>query len=285
MALLDDTIIELIEMKMIRPSNFAVRNRFHEMAPAIEELKASIQNHGLLQPMVRPSNQGYEIVAGHRRYQACRCLHWRYIFCKVCDLADSDAYEIQLTENIQRKSMEPLEEAEAFRKYVIEFGWGGVSQLARRIGKSEEYVSQRINMLRLPDKVKERLAEKTLSVSQALELVNLPAGSKEEITAEVLDGRIPVKKIREMKKAASGARDIALTESHARMVSRAAKKTYLHTRVQLKRIDDLLEEINRTVEDPDQKKEITDFLMSLRLKIHSMMNEIIRFQKTCGTSA
>ena len=73
-------------------------------------------------------------------------------------MSDKDAYEIQLTENMQRKAMDAIEEAEAFRRYVIDFGWGGVSELAKKIGMSEEYVSHRIQLLRLPDNLKERIA-------------------------------------------------------------------------------------------------------------------------------
>ena len=62
--------------------------------------------------------------------RACRSLRWRFISCKIRDMSDKQAYEIQLTENMQRKSMDPVEEAEAFRRYVIDLGWGGVTGLA-----------------------------------------------------------------------------------------------------------------------------------------------------------
>ena len=65
------------------------------------------------------------------------------------EMSDKDAYEIQLTENMQRKAMDPIEEAEAFRRYVIDFGWGGMSELAEKIGMSEEYVSHRIRRIKI----------------------------------------------------------------------------------------------------------------------------------------
>src|SRR5262245_30395284 len=127
MEVFDTSIVEQIEMKMIRPSNFAVRDKFQESIE-MEYLMFSIRQNGLLQPiLIRPRMTGFEIVAGHRRFHACKSLRWRFVACKIKEMSDKEAYEIMLTENIQRKSMDPVEEAEAFRKYVLEYGWGGVS--------------------------------------------------------------------------------------------------------------------------------------------------------------
>jgi len=148
MEFFDTSIVEQIEMKMIRPSQFAVRDKFQKMTNEDETLHISIREHDLLQPiLIRPISHGFEIVAGHRRFHACRSLRWRFIPCKIREMSDKQAYEIQLTENMQRKAMDPVEEAEAFRRYVMDFGWGGVSELAQKIGKSEEYVSHRIQLL------------------------------------------------------------------------------------------------------------------------------------------
>ncbi|MGZ5547406.1 MAG: ParB/RepB/Spo0J family partition protein, partial [Nitrososphaeraceae archaeon] len=157
MEFVDTSIIEQIEIKMIRPSSFAVRDKFQKYCEDDESLIISIREHGLIQPiLIRPLSHGFEIVAGHRRYQACKSLRWRFIPCKIREMTNKQAFEIQLSENIQRKSMDPIEEAEAFRRYVIDFGWGGVSDLAKKIGKSEEYVSHRIQLLKLSEEIKEK---------------------------------------------------------------------------------------------------------------------------------
>src|SRR5919206_1897699 len=175
MEFVDTSIVEQIEMKMIRPSQFAIRDRFQKMAPEDDTLICSIREHGLLQPiLIRPLVHGFEIVAGHRRFKACRSLRWRFIPCKLREMSDKQAYEIQLTENIQRKSMDPIEEAEAFRRYVIDFGWGGVSELAKKIGKSEEYVSHHMQLLKLPEEIKQKIVSNSLKVSQAIEIVQMP---------------------------------------------------------------------------------------------------------------
>ena len=133
MEQIDNSIIEPIELNMIRPSKFAVRHSPSTNDPEILLLKTSILQHGLLQPIViRPLDNGFELVAGHRRFTACKSLRWRFISCKIRDMSDKQAYEIQLTENIQRKSMDPIEEAESYQKYVNEFGWGGISELSKK---------------------------------------------------------------------------------------------------------------------------------------------------------
>src|SRR5919197_627246 len=200
MEFVDSSIVEQIEMKMIRPSQFATRDKFQRNDPDFETLVNSIREHSLLQPiLIRPLEHDFEIVAGHRRFQACRTLRWRFITAKIRELSDKQAYEIQLTENIQRKSMDPIEEAEAFRRYVIDFGWGGVSELARKIGKSEEYVSHHIQLLKLPDDIKQRVASNSLKVSQAIEIAQVPTDKQPKILSQVVNNNLTVRQIRELK--------------------------------------------------------------------------------------
>ena len=166
----DTSIVEQIEMKMVRPSQFSIRDKFNDHKE-IESLIISIKEHGLLQPiLIRPYQNSFEIVAGHRRFHACKSLRWRHMPCKIRELSDKQAFEIQITENIQRKSMSSLEEAEAFRKYVQDLGWGGVTELSRKIGKSEEYVSHRIQLLKLPQDIKEKIMLNKLSYKPSIRI-------------------------------------------------------------------------------------------------------------------
>ncbi|MCH7505198.1 ParB N-terminal domain-containing protein, partial [PVC group bacterium] len=99
MEIIDNSILEPIEIRMIRPSKFLVRYNLSINSTEIANLKSSIKEHGLLQPIViRPLDHGFEIVAGHRRFTACRSLRWRFISSKIRDLSDKQAYEIQLKE-------------------------------------------------------------------------------------------------------------------------------------------------------------------------------------------
>ena len=111
MEFIDTSIVEQIEMKMIRPSEFAVRDQFLKDGSQDETLMNSIKGMDLLPILVRPLSHGFEIVAGHRRFKTCRSLRWRFVPCKIREMTDKQAFEIQLTENIQRKSMDPVEES------------------------------------------------------------------------------------------------------------------------------------------------------------------------------
>ena len=279
MAIIDNSIVEPIEIRMIRPSKSPVRYTVSPNSPELANLKSSIKSHGLLQPIViRPLDHGFEIVAGHRRFAACRSLRWRFIPSKIRYLSDKQAYEIQLTENIQRKSMDPIEEAEAYQKYVNEYGWGGVSDLGQKIGKSEEYVSHRMQLLKLPEDVREKIVCSNLSVSQALELTNVDASLKSEFVDEIVNNKLTVKQIRVMKKKIKSESDLykQTPDKNSKSLN-LIKKTNLSLKITLSRIDDLIEDAHSI--NPKQRVEMIKFLMGLRLKTHSMIDETIHFKK------
>jgi ParB family transcriptional regulator, chromosome partitioning protein len=284
MEFVDASIVEQIEMKMIRPSQFAIRDKFQKTSPDDDALVISIREHGLLQPiLIRPIAQGFEIVAGHRRFQACRSLRWRSVPCRIREMSDKQAYELQLTENIQRKSMDPIEEAEAFRRYVIDFGWGGVSELAKKLGMSQEYVSHRIQLLKLPDDIKQKVLTQRLNVSQAIELSDIPLETQSEIIGQVINNNLTVRQIREVKSIlkqedrCNGENGSSKGISKSVRVLRVTKKTSLALKLTLARLDNLIDEIHSTIE-PEERAEIINFLMALRFKIHNMIDETIRFK-------
>jgi ParB family transcriptional regulator, chromosome partitioning protein len=145
---------------------------------SIEDLLISIKEKGLINPpIVRLRHDHYEIIAGHRRLEACKLLGWKKITCHVVDVDDKTAYEISVIENVQQKTMSPIEEAHAFKNYVETFGWGSESDLASRIGKSQEYISKRIRLLSLPASLQNAMLEGRMKVSTAEEL--LPLNDKE----------------------------------------------------------------------------------------------------------
>jgi ParB family transcriptional regulator, chromosome partitioning protein len=284
MHIFDTSIVEQIEMKMIRPSQFSIRDKFNDHQE-IESLIASIKEHGLLQAiLIRPYQNSFEIVAGHRRFHACKSLRWRHIPCKIRELSDKQAFEIQITENIQRKSMNSLEEAEAFRKYVQDLGWGGVTELSKKIGKSEEYVSHRIQLLKLPQDVKEKIMLNKLSISQALELTNLTHESIIQLSNHIIENELTIRQIREVKTVFSKEKvnqtDIKFNDiinSKNTKTLKITKKTSLALKITLARLDSIIEEVQLTFE-PEQSSDIISFLMDLRLKIHSLIDDTIRFK-------
>lgn len=289
----DGSLYEPIEMRMIRPSKFLTRPPDPKDSEELRSLKDSIRDHGLLQPIiVRPLEQGFEIVAGHRRFAACRSLRWRLIPCKILEFTDKQAYEIQLTENLQRKALDPIEEAMSYRKYVIDFGWGGVSELGRRIGRSEEYVSHRIQLLKLPADVRQKVTTRDLGISQALELTNAGlAGPKtQELAQEIVDNKMTVKQIRQIKNELKQAESFDYSglepqegreqSARGRNTSREAlivKRGVLALRVTLSRLDDLITDASRR-EEKDMV-DLLQFLMDLRKQTHDMIGEALKYKR------
>jgi ParB family chromosome partitioning protein len=168
-----------------------------------QELVLSIKNNGLLHPvLVRPRGDGqFELVAGHRRYLACKALHWRKIPCQIVDLNDKEAFEVSLIENIQRRTLNPLEEARAFKTYVSKFGWGSESELAQRVGKSSSYIAKRIKLLELPPDILVSLRDLTISPSMAEELLIVKDKDQQSKLADLIRRRhLSTKKVRELLK-------------------------------------------------------------------------------------
>jgi len=292
----DVAIEESISMRSIRPASIPVRTYKSSLeGKAIKELATSIRQHGLIQPItVRPVENGFEIVAGHRRFKACKLLRWRVIPAMVRSLSNQDAFEVQLVENIHRMTMDPIEEAEAFKKYILDYGWGGVSQLSRVISKSEQFVSSRIQLLRLPKEIIDNISQNKLKVSHAIELVNLNDDDQKFIRSVVINRNLSVQSIREIVRHVKQGEQVQeiinqetidnfnqetnVNNSNSQLTVkqiRLLKKTLLSLRISLTRIDSLIDEANRKL-DPSGRIEIISKLMQFRLKIHSMIDEDIR---------
>ena len=187
-------IIDEIDVYHIRHSP----GFLHSMPTGMTGLAYSIGEKGLLHPItVRFKEQEFEIVAGNRRFLACKALGWRKILCHIIELSDKEAFEISLIENIQRKTLSPIEEAHAFKSYVSEFGWGGVSDLSTRIGKSVAYVDKRLGLLGLPVDVIEKISHSILSTTLAEELIPIHDERKQSEAAELISKkRLSCKQLR-----------------------------------------------------------------------------------------
>jgi ParB family transcriptional regulator, chromosome partitioning protein len=139
----------------------------------------------------------------------------RNVDCIVRDLSDQTAFEISIVENVQRATLSPLEEARAFRKYVTEYGWGGVSELALRVGKSQAYVSHRILLLDLPEKIIAKLEESAINPSQAQELFWLDAPLRDEILSQIESEGLSVAEIRRVRKSLSSDNQLKMGSTSA----------------------------------------------------------------------
>ena len=154
-----------------------LRNEYNN----IGELADSIAKIGLLSPiLVRTTESNkLEIVAGNRRFKACKSLGWKKIVCHIVVLDDKSAFEASMIENIQRNTLNIIEEGLAFKKYVKEFGWGGATELARKLSKSSSYVSKRMKILELPPDVLKLLSDSEITASAGEELLSIKEKDKQ----------------------------------------------------------------------------------------------------------
>ena len=267
--------IEPIETGLIVPAANQIRADLGDLT----ELCASIKEHGLLQPiLVRPKNSKFEIVCGNRRFEACRRLMKRHIDCVVRDLSDPIAFELSIIENIQRNTISPVEEARAYRQYVVDFGWGGVTDLAKKVGKSQEYISHRMALLELPDSVLSKISRGDITPSQAQELVWIKRPeSRTAITALVEKENLSINEIRKIKKSLEVVEKHTFTEpeftkrrdpsNETTTNKKAVEDAILGLRVALVRMDSVISRI--------PSKETKSALMRERYELHGMIDRLI----------
>ena len=147
--------------------------RKHFDQAALEELASTIRDHGILTPVVvRRVADGFQIVAGERRIRAARLVGLTHVPAIVRDASDSQALQMALVENLQREDLNPLEAAEAYQRLVDEFGLTQ-EELAGRLGRDRSSVANSLRLLRLPKRIRDDVAEGTLSEGHARALLGL----------------------------------------------------------------------------------------------------------------
>ena len=171
----------------IAPNPVQPRRSFDE--EALAELSESIRCYGILNPLtVRQRAGHYELVAGERRLRAARLAGLREVPCLLLDVDLEDAGLIALVENLQRKDLDFLEEAEGLRQLIDRFGLSQ-EEAARRIGKSQSAVANKLRLLRLPADVLEALRENGLSERHGRALLRLPDAESQRAALEVILAR------------------------------------------------------------------------------------------------
>lgn len=157
-------VVEL-EIGQIKPNPDQPRKEFDEVR--LEELALSIKEHGIVQPViVRKVGDGYELVAGERRWRAAQLAGLTKVPALVREFTEAERMEIALIENLQREDLNPLEEAEAYRALMDAFGLTQEA-LAKRLGRSRSQVANTLRLLQLPDRVQEEIRAGRLSMGHA----------------------------------------------------------------------------------------------------------------------
>ena len=148
-----------INIDQIRPNPYQPRKVFDDTA--LQELSQSIKQHGVFTPiLVKKSIQGYDLIAGERRLRASKLAGMSDIPAIIVDLNDQEMMEIALLENIQRENLNGIEEAKAYEQLIQRLNYTQ-EQLANRVGKSREHITNTLRLLKLPEDVQEYVVQKT----------------------------------------------------------------------------------------------------------------------------
>jgi len=161
-----------VDIDLLRPNRFQPRTQMDD--GRIEELARSIRSNGVIQPIVvRKSESGYEIVAGERRWRASQRAGLLKVPVVVRDIPDERLLAAALIENIQREDLNPIEEAQAYRRLSDEFALTQ-EQIAESVGKDRSSVANYVRLLRLPPEVRDHVGGRALSMGHARALLSLP---------------------------------------------------------------------------------------------------------------
>ena len=160
-----------VAVDRITTSPFQPRRSFDETK--IDELASSIRNQGIIQPLiVRPKNDGFELIAGERRWRAAMRAGLSHVPVLVRDASDHEAMQIALVENLQREDLNSIEEANGYRRLQEEFHWSQ-EEMAEKVGKSRPAIANSMRLLTLPSEVQQEVVSGNLPAGQARALLGL----------------------------------------------------------------------------------------------------------------
>ncbi len=214
----------------ILENRFQPRQKYDEVK--IEELKSSIKEKGILQPiLVRKSEEGYEVVAGERRLKAAKALGMEEVPVIIKNVTDREALVLALVENIQREELNAIEEANGFKRLIEEFDFTQEA-VAESVGKDRTTVTNLLRLLRLPEEIQKQVADAKISMGHARALLSLENATVQKKMAQaIIDKELSVRQVEALvKKAHQGAliveskkdkpktRDIEILEEELRKI-------------------------------------------------------------------
>ena len=188
----DPRAVSTVKTSLVEPNRNQPRKRFEE--ESLRELSDSMKKFGVLQPLlVKKNGDMYEIIAGERRWRAAKLAGLKEIPVIVKELQEKEAAEIALIENIQREDLNPVEEAEAYRRLIDEFGLTQ-EELAQRLSKNRSTITNSLRLLSLDERVRELLSEGKLSGGHARTLVTVEDKDRQyELSMEIIEKGMSVR--------------------------------------------------------------------------------------------
>ncbi|EYF00877.1 ParB/RepB/Spo0J family partition protein [Chondromyces apiculatus] len=194
----------LCAIEKIVPQKGQPRQYFDETE--LEELTASIREHGLIEPLVvrrgSPGSDRFEIIAGERRWRAAQRAGLHDVVVVVKDVSPKEAFELALIENVQRSDLNPIEVAEALDRLLREHGYTQ-EVLAERVGKDRSTITNVLRLLKLPTRIRSKVISRELSEGHARALLGAPdEKSMDDIAERAIRGKLPVRKVESLVRAA-----------------------------------------------------------------------------------
>lgn len=187
-------IIEMISIENIIPNRFQPRLTFDE--DGLNELSASIKEHGIIQPLVlRKLGDKYEIIAGERRYKAATMAGFTEVPAIISNLNDNESAEVALIENVQRKNLTSIEEAKSYKK-ILDKNYISQEDLAKRLGISQSTIANKLRLLNLTNEVQEALLNEKISERHARSLLQIENQEEQvKMLNRVITERLTVRKL------------------------------------------------------------------------------------------
>jgi len=183
-----------ISIDAIEPNPYQVRTVWDEQG--LSDLAASIEANGVVQPIiVRPTDTGYQLIAGERRLRAAELASLAAIPALVRDATDQQMLELALIENIHRANLNPIERAKAYQNYLSSFSLTQ-AEAAERLGEDRSVIANYLRLLDLPDEIKQMLIREQLSMGHARAILSLPTDElRRKLANRALAGRLSVREV------------------------------------------------------------------------------------------
>lgn len=202
-----------LDIDRIDPAEGQPRSFFKESA--LEELAQSIRHNGIIQPLVvRRSGDRFQIIAGERRWRAAQTAGLHTVPCIVKEVSDENTLELSLIENIQREELNPIEEANAYRKLLER---GGLTQedVSQRVGKTRSTITNALRLLKLPAEIQKLVENDELSMGHARALLSIDSVEQQiSIAREIIDKNLSVRETEQfVKRTQSPSRTPAIRQS------------------------------------------------------------------------
>jgi ParB family chromosome partitioning protein len=188
----------MVPVEEIRPNPYQPRKVFDE--EKLNELAQSIKNNGIFQPLIlKKSIQGYEIVAGERRYRAACIVGLQEVPAILVEFTDEQMMEIALLENIQRENLNAIEEAQAYSTMMQKLNLTQ-EELAKRIGKSRTHIANTVRLLKIPKELQDHILTGALTMGHIRPLITIDGQKAIEIAQRAIDQNLSVRQVEDIVK-------------------------------------------------------------------------------------